>query len=148
MLQAKDIMTREVITVEEKTTLEEFARILIEHQISGTPVVDRDGNLKGIVTENDLINRNTKLHIPTILRLFDAFIPLGNSRLEEEIKQMAVSHVHDLMTRKVITINQETSLEDIATMMMEKKIHLLPVVQEGKLVGIVGKKDLIKGISK
>ena len=148
MLKAKDIMTREVITVEEQTTLEGFARLLVEHQISGTPVIDGDGNLKGIATENDLINRNTKLHIPTILRLFDAFIPLGNSRLEEEIKKMAASHVHDIMTRKVITINQETSLEDIATMMMEKKIHLLPVVQEGKLVGIVGKRDLIKGISK
>ena len=148
MLKAKDIMTRGVITVEEQTTLEEFARLLVEHQISGTPVIDGDGNLKGIATENDLINRNTKLHIPTILRLFDAFIPLGNSRLEEEIKKMAASHVRDIMTRKVITINQETTLEDIATMMMEKKIHLLPVVQEGKLVGIVGKRDLIKGISK
>jgi len=148
MLKAKDIMTEEVITVEEKTTLEEFARILIEHQISGAPVVDRDGNLKGIVTENDLINRKTKLHIPTILRLFDAFIPLGNSRLEEEIKKMAASHVHEIMTSKVVTIKQETPLEDIATMMMEKNIHLLPVVQESKLIGIVGKKDLIKGISK
>jgi CBS domain-containing protein len=148
MLKAKDIMTEAVITVEEKTTLEEFARILIEHQISGAPVVDRDGNLKGIVTENDLINRKTKLHIPTILRLFDAFIPLGNSRLEEEIKKMAASHVHDIMTSKVVTIKQETPLEDIATMMMEKNIHLLPVIQEGKLIGIVGKKDLIKGISK
>lgn len=148
MLKAKDIMTREVITVEEETTLEEFARILIEHKISGTPVVDPDGIIKGIVTENDLINRNKKLHIPTILRLFDAFIPLGNSRLEEEIKQMAASHVRDIMTSKVVTVKQETSLEDIATLMMEKNIHLLPVVQEGNIVGIVGKKDLIKGISK
>ena len=148
MLKAKDIMTREVITVEKETTLEEFARILIEHKISGTPVVDPDGIIKGIVTENDLINRNKKLHIPTILRLFDAFIPLGNSRLEEEIKQMAASHVRDIMTSKVVTVKQETSLEDIATLMMEKNIHLLPVVQEGNIVGIVGKKDLIKGISK
>ena len=148
MIKATDIMTREVITVSEKTTLEEFARILIENHISGTPVIDRDGDLKGIATENDLINRNRKLHIPTILRLFDAFIPLGNSRLEEEIKKIAASHVHDIMTREVVTINQDTSLEDIATVMMEKNIHLLPVVQGGKVVGIVGKKDLIKGISK
>ena len=148
MIKATDIMTREVITVSEKTTLEEFARILIENHISGTPVIDRDGDLKGIVTENDLINRNKKLHIPTILRLFDAFIPLGNSRLEEEIKKITASHVHDIMTREVVTINQDTSLEDIATVMMEKNIHLLPVVQDRKVVGIVGKKDLIKGISK
>ena len=148
MLKAKDIMTRDVITVEGKTNLETFARILMKHQISGAPVLDSDGNLTGIVTENDLINRNTKLHIPTILRLFDAFIPLGNSRLEEEIKKMAASHVRDIMSKIVVTIHEDTPLEDIATMMMENKIHLLPVVREETLVGIVGKKDVIRGISR
>ena len=147
MLKAKDIMTKDIITVKPATTIEDLARILIKHQISGTPVVDEDGNLIGIVTENDLISKNKKLHIPTILRLFDAFIPLGTSRLEEEIKRMAAFTVGEICTRNVVTCDEDMSIEDVATMMTEKKIHLLPVLKERRLVGIIGKKDLIKGIS-
>lgn len=147
MLKAKDIMTKDVIIVKPSTTIEDLAQTLIKRQISGTPVVDEDGNLIGIVTENDLIGKNKRLHIPTILRLFDAFIPLGTSRLEEEIKKMAASTVGEICTRDLVTVNEDTPMEDIATIMTEKKIHLLPVLQEGRLVGIIGKKDLIKGIS-
>jgi len=147
MLKAKDIMTKDIITVKPATTIEDLARILVKHQISGTPVVDEDSNLIGIVTENDLISKNKKLHIPTILRLFDAFIPLGASRLEEEIKRMAAFTVGEICTRNVVTCDEDMSIEDVATMMTEKKIHLLPVLKERRLVGIIGKKDLIKGIS-
>ena len=148
MLKAKDIMTRDVITVKPTTIIEELARVFVKYQISGAPVVDDNGNLEGIVTENDLIGQNSRLHIPTVLRLFDAFIPLGTSRLENEIKKMAASTVRDICTKDVITVDEETSIEDIASIMTEKKIHLLPVLQEGKLTGIIGKKDLIRGIAK
>ena len=148
MLKAKDIMARDVITVKPTTIIEELARVLVKYQISGAPVVDDNGNLEGIVTENDLIGQNSRLHIPTVLRLFDAFIPLGTSRLENEIKKMAASTVRDICTKDVITVDEETSLEDIASIMTEKKIHLLPVLHEGKLTGIIGKKDLIRGVAK
>lgn len=147
MFKATDIMTRDVITVKPDTTLEELARILIRYQITGAPVVDDNGNLKGIVTENDLISKNSRLHIPTLLRLFDAFIPLGTSRLENEIKKMAAYTVDDICTKEVITVDSETSVEDIATIMTEKKIHLLPVLKDGRLIGIIGKKDLIRSIA-
>jgi CBS-domain-containing membrane protein len=147
MLKAKDIMTRDVITVKPDTTIEDLARLLMKHQINGTPVVDDNGNLKGVVTENDLISKNSRLHIPTIFRLFDAFIPLGASRLEVEIKKMAAFAVGDICTRDMITVDDETSVEEIATIMTEKKIHLLPVLKEGKLIGIIGKKDLIRGMA-
>lgn len=145
MLRAKDIMTKDVITVNPSMTIEEFARILMKNQISGAPVVDKDGLLLGIVTENDLITQNKRLHIPTILRLFDAFIPLGTSRLEKEIKRITATTVGEICTKKVITVDPETPLEEIATLMTEKKIHLIPVIKEGKIVGIIGKKDIIKG---
>ena len=147
MLKSKDIMTSDVITVKETTTLEDLARIIMQHHISGAPVVNDKGTVTGIVTENDLINQNKRLHIPTILRLFDAFIPLGTSKLESEIKRMAASTVKDIYTKEVVTVDEETPLENIATIMAEKKIHLLPVLKEGNLVGIIGKKDIIKGIS-
>lgn len=144
MLRAKDIMTEDVITVSPSMTIEELARVLMKNQISGAPVVDEDGSLIGIVTENDLITKNKRLHIPTILRLFDAFIPLGTSRLEKEIKKMTATTVGEVCTKKVITVEPETPLEEIATIMTEKKIHLIPVLEEGKIVGIIGKRDIIK----
>ena len=147
MLKAKDIMTKDVITVKPDTTIEELARTLMKNQISGAPVLDDKGKLVGIVTENDLISKNSRLHIPTILRLFDAYIPLGTSKMETDIKRMTANTVADICSKEVITIDSETSLEYIATLITERKIHLLPVLTEGKLVGIIGKKDLIKGFS-
>jgi CBS-domain-containing membrane protein len=147
MLKAKDIMTRDVITVKPNTTIKDLAGILVQHQISGTPVVDDNEKLRGIVTENDLISKNSRLHIPTILRLFDAYIPLGTSRLETEIKRMAASTVGDVCTKEVITVDGEASVEYIATLMTEKKLHLLPVLKEGKVIGIIGKKDLIRAVA-
>ncbi|GAB4412901.1 MAG: CBS domain-containing protein [Thermodesulfovibrionales bacterium] len=147
MLKAKDIMTKNVIAVAPDATVEELGRLFIEKGISGAPVVDAGGRLLGIITENDLISQNRRLHIPTILRLFDAFIPLGTSRLEVEIKKMAASTVGEICIKKVITVDEDAPIEDIATIMTEKKIHLLPVLREGRLVGIIGKKDLIRGIA-
>ncbi len=147
MLKAKDIMTKEVVTVKLETTIAELARLLMKMQISGAPVVDDKEKLIGIVTENDLIGKNSRLHIPTILRLFDAYIPLGMSKMESDIRKMASSTVEDICTKEIITVDEEASVEYIATIMTEKRIHILPVVGEGKLVGIIGKKDLIKGIA-
>ncbi len=147
MLKAKDIMTEDVIMVSPDATVEELGRLFIEKGISGAPVVDAGGKLFGIVTENDLISKNSRLHIPTILRLFDAFIPLGASKLEVEIKRMTASTVGEVCNRKVVTIAEETPIDEIATIMNEKKIHLLPVVRVGRVVGIIGKKDLIRGIA-
>jgi len=147
MLKAKDIMTRDVITVPENTTVEELGRLFIEKDISGAPVVDNAGYLIGVITENDLISKNSRLHIPMILRLFDAFIPLGTSKLETEITKMAASTVGEACTRKVVTIAEEPPLDEVATLMNERKIHLLPVLRHGKVVGIIGKRDLIRGIA-
>ncbi len=146
MVNAKDIMNTNVVTVSPDTTVEELGRLFIEKGLSGAPVVDSHNNLVGIVTENDLIKQNGRFHIPTVVRLFDAFIPLeGNSAIEKEIRRMSASKVSEICTRKVVTVDPETSLADIATIMSEKGIHLLPVMSGGKLVGIIGKLDVIKG---
>lgn len=147
MLKAKDIMTKDVITLSPDTTVEKAGRLFIERGISGAPVVNTEGRLLGIVTENDLISKNRRLHIPTVLRLFDAFIPLGASKLEEEIKRMTASTVGEICSRDVVTVEEEASIEDIATIMTERNVHLLPVMGKGKLMGIIGKKNLIKGIA-
>lgn len=149
MLKAKDIMTRDVITVTPETGIEELAKILVEHKISGAPVVNENNELIGIVTENDLISRNKRIHIPTFVRLFDAFIMLERpSKMEEEIKKMIATTVGDICTKNVITVSEDTSVEDVATIMAEKKVHLIPVVDGKKVVGIIGKVDIVKAMAK
>ncbi|MBI4682487.1 MAG: CBS domain-containing protein [Nitrospirae bacterium] len=147
MLKAKDIMTPDVITVQAEATVEELARILIEHKISGVPVVDDKKKILGIVTENDLIRKNKRFHIPTVIRLFDAYILLGSGKAEEEIKKMAATTVDEIYIRKVVSINEETSMEDIATIMSEQHVHLLPVLKDGTVVGIVGKADVVRAMT-
>lgn len=149
MLKASDIMKTDVVTVTPEMSVEELGRLFMDKEISGAAVVDAEGTLSGIVTENDLIRRNRRFHIPTLLRIFDAFIPMeGSKSIEKEIKEMSAATVKDICSKEVITINEDTSLEEIATVMSEKKVHLLPVLREGKLVGIVGKQEVIKGIAR
>ena len=149
MATAKDIMTKEVITVTTDVTIEGLARIFTRHAISGAGVVDEDGKLIGIVTENDLIKMEQRLHIPTVINIFDAVIYLGSSkRFEEDIKRMAATKVEDIFRKDIVTITENSTIEEIATIMSEKNIHHLPVVKKGKLVGIVGKKDIVRAIAK
>ena len=147
MLKAKDIMTKDVITVKPEATVENLARLLMEHKISGVPVVDDEKKIVGIVTENDLIRKNKRFHIPTIIRLFDAYILLGSGKADAEIKKMAASTVGEICTEKVVSIQEDTSLEDIATIMAEQHIHLLPVLSDNTVIGIVGKADVVRSMT-
>lgn len=149
MLTAQDIMTGNVVTVKPDTSIEELASLLVENHISGVPVVDDKGLLYGIVTENDLISRDKRLHIPTVVSFLDAAIYLESSKkFEQEVKRLTATKVQDICTRKVVTIRKDTTLVDIATIMAEKKVHLLPVVEHDRVVGIVGKRDMVKAVAR
>lgn len=148
MLTAKDIMTKNVITVKPDTSIEELSSLIVKNEISGVPVVDDSGTLVGIVTEYDLISRNKRLHIPTVVSFLDAAIYLESSKkFEQEVKRLCATRVGDISARKVISITEETTVIDIATIMTEKKVNLLPVVRAGKVVGIVGKRDMVKAVA-
>ncbi len=149
MLTAKDIMTKDVITVTPDTSIEELSALLVKHAVSGTPVVDEAGNLYGIVTENDLIRQNKRLHIPTVVSFLDAAIYLESSKkFEEEVKRVTATRVGDICSRKVLSITEDTTVTDIATIMADRNAHLLPVVRAGKVVGIVGKRDVVKAVAR
>jgi CBS domain-containing protein len=149
MLTAKDIMTKDVLSVRPDTSIEELSSILVKNEISGVPVVDDSGALYGIVTENDLISRNKRLHIPTVVSFLDAAIYLESSKkFEQEVKRLTATRVGDICSRKVVTIAEDTTVTDIATIMTEKKAHLLPVLRGGKVVGIVGKRDMVKAVAR
>ncbi|HEY3346969.1 MAG TPA: CBS domain-containing protein [Nitrospirota bacterium] len=145
MLTARDIMTKTVITVTPQTSVEELARLLMEHHISGAPVVDETGTVIGIVTEHDLVAKEKRLHIPTVVRILDAFIYLeGTKKFEDDIRRMVATKVGDICNEAVITVSEDSTVTEMATIMSEKDVHLLPVVTDGKLVGVVGKEDIVR----
>lgn len=149
MLTAKEIMTKDVITVKPDTSIEDLASILVQHGISGAPVIDDSGRLYGIVTEHDLISRNKRLHIPTVVSFLDgAFYLESSKKFEEGVKRLAATKVGEICNRRVVTITEDTILADIATIMDEKKFHLLPVVRDNKVVGIVGRRDVVKAVAR
>ena len=149
MLTAQDIMTKDVVAVTLETSLTELANLLIRNQISGVPVIDEAGTLIGVVTENDLISQNKRLHIPTVVSFLDAAIYLESSkRFADEVRRVTATRVSDICNRKVVSVAEDTTLTDIATIMSEQKVHLLPVVRSGKIVGIVGKRDVVAAIAR
>ena len=145
MLMARDIMTPEVITVKKETSLKELAEILSENHINGVPVVDDEGRLIGIICESDLVRKDKKLHIPTVVALFDWVLYLERSKvMEKEIQRVNATEVGDLYTKDVTTVDETTPVEEIATLMTQKRIYTIPVMDGERLVGIIGKRDIIK----
>ena len=145
MLTAKDIMTSDVITVQMQTTVKELAEILWKNRVSGAPVLDDDEKVVSVVTESDLIDQSKKIHIPTMISLLDSVIFLESSKkTEREIKKMAGNTVQDICSKELVAVSEDTGLDQIATIMAEKKVHTLPVIQNEKLVGVIGKSDIIR----
>ncbi|MBV5317605.1 MAG: CBS domain-containing protein [Desulfobulbaceae bacterium] len=148
MLKAKDIMSLEVVTVKEGATVRELAALFLLNDISGAPVVDAEGRVIGVVTESDLIFQNKKVHLPTAVAILDAFLFLERpEKMEQELKKIAGSTVGDICSHNLVSVQPETGLDELATLMAEKKIHTLPVMEAGKLVGVIGKSDIIRTIA-
>ncbi len=144
MLIAKDIMTQEIVSVPSDLSVEKLAALFLDKKISGAPVVD-DGHLIGVVTESDLIDQTKNVHIPTVVSILDSFLFLESpNKMDEEIKKMAGRRVGDICTKKPIVVQAEAPLGDVATIMAEKKLHTLPVMEGERLVGIIGKTDIIR----
>lgn len=149
MKTAKDIMTREVRTVTPETTVNELAQLLSVNNINGVPVIDSNGHLLGVVTENDLIYQKKKVHIPTVITILDSVFYLENpEKMEKEMLKIAGSTVNDIYTKSVVTVTEKSGIDEIATIMAEQHIHTLPVVKDENIVGIIGKKDIIKTLIK
>ncbi|MHB8829402.1 MAG: CBS domain-containing protein [Syntrophales bacterium] len=145
MLKAKDIMTAQVITVYPDTEITKAAALLIEKHINGLPVVDREGILQGIICQSDLMVQQGKIPLPSFFFLLDGTIPLSSQKhIDKEVQKMAAITVAEAMTADPLTVDPETGLEDIATLMVNNNIHTLPVLENGYLVGIIGKEDIIR----
>jgi CBS domain-containing protein len=147
-IAVEKIMTKRVILISPETPVKKVAALMLKNKITGIPVVDKNKKLIGIVTETDLVFQATQLHLPTTLFLLDAFIPLTSpNEFEHEIQKLTGIKASDIMTKKVITLNKKDTLEKVATLIREKKVHVFPVVEKNKVIGIVGRSDLIKALT-
>ena len=145
MLKVKDIMTTEIITVSPDTEIVNAAKILLEKRINGLPVVDDSGKLAGIICQSDLVAQQKSIPIPSVFTLLESFIPLTSiKRIDKEVEKIAALTVKQAMTPNPVTVGPQTDIEDVAKLMVDKKYYTLPVMEGDKIVGIVGKEDVLK----
>ena len=145
MLKAKDIMTKAVITVSPDMEIVNAAKILLENRINGAPVIDETGKLVGILCQSDLIAQQKKLPIPSFFTFLDGLITLTSMKqMEKEVQKIAAVTVAQAMTPDPVTVRPDTDIEAVAALMVDQSFHTIPVVEEGELLGIVGKEDILK----
>ena len=144
-MRAIDVMVRDVVTVHPDTDIAEAIKLLSEHDVSALPVVDGQGNLVGILSEADLIHRveiGTEKHRPWWLEAVT-----GASTLAEEFAKSHGMKVGEIMTSAAISVSEDTPLSEIATLFERKRIKRVPVVEDGKLVGVVSQSNLIQALA-
>lgn len=146
---AKDIMTKNVFTVNEDDTIESVIKLLIDKNISGVPVL-KNKSLVGIVSEGDLIYKSKDLHLPLYFSFLDSYIFLENPNiLKNQLEKISAYKVSEIMTTKLITGDEYESIESLSTKMINKKINRIPIVNSNnELVGIITRKDIIKSYSR
>jgi CBS domain-containing protein len=146
---AREIMNKEVITVQEDSSIEEVARILTDNNISGAPVVNKNGKIVGMVTEGDLLHKETNPRVPAFLSILGSFIYIsGVERYREDFKKLAATITSEIMTTDLITVSRDVEIEDVADLMLEHNIKRVPVVEKGTVVGIISRADIIKTLAK
>jgi CBS domain-containing protein len=141
---AADVMTRNCITVAPDATVEEAVNLMLSRNISGLFVVDKAGELAGVITEGDLLRRDelgTERHRPWWLRLF-----ASPARQAADFTRANGRHVRDVMTEDVLSIALDAPLEDVVETMEKNRIKRLPVTAGGKVVGVVSRSDLMRAL--
>jgi CBS domain-containing protein len=142
-------MTTEILTATPETSISELSKILENRKIGGVPVVDKGGRLVGVITQNDLVERARDLELPPAINILDLHIYLQiPSQMIHRVEKMLGTTVGDCMTPDPITVSPETPVSEVAALMAKQKVHTIPVVEGEKLVGIIGKMDLVRGMAR
>jgi CBS domain-containing protein len=153
-MNIEDIMTENVIYCRPEDPVKHAARLLREYKISGIPVIKGD-KVVGILTENDILKmlevpeRDNQLWLPSPFEVIE--VPLRELISWEEtrhaLEDVGSKNVGDVMSHPVITARTDENLEEVASRMVKHKINRVPVVEDGKLVGIVTRQDIISGMA-
>ena len=147
-LTAGDIMQTEVVTIGPDATVRELADLLATSKISGVPVVDAGGAVVGVVTEGDIIMQDAGLHFPHYIQFLDGTIYLESvSKFEERFRRTFGTKVADVMSSEVVSVAPDASIYDVATLMADSDVNRVPVLERGRLVGIITRADVVKAIA-
>ena len=144
-MRAMDVMTSKVITVGEKATVPETAKLLAEHGISAVPVIDKDNRVIGMVSEGDLLHRaeiGTEHRRSWWLEMMSS-----TNKLAGEYIKSHSGKVKDVMTRDVLSVTEETPVADVAVLLETNRIKRVPVLRDGKLVGIISRANLVRALA-
>lgn len=145
-MQVRDVMHTDVITIQPETEIKEIARTLFEHRISGVPVINSGQKLLGIVTEGDLLHKETNPRTPQVFGFLGALIYYRDSvtQYDSDLKKLIALTASEIMTREVLTIPKDATIEEAASIMLNNNVKRLPVVENEKLIGIISRIDIIK----
>jgi CBS domain-containing protein len=136
-------------TVRVDTEVVAVARLMIEHNLRAVPVVDESGIMVGLVTEFDLMVRNSHLHFPAYLGVMDTVFKVGGDRnLEEELKRMVATTAEQVMDRDFRTAAPDDDLGELAHDMIHKRIPVVPVIDDGRIVGMLAPPDLVRLVAR
>jgi CBS domain-containing protein len=145
MIIAENIMSTDVITLSPGTDILTAARTLLDNEINGAPVVDEKGRVVGILCRSDLVSQQKRIPLPGLFSTLGGYIPLTSTKqLDKEVAKIVALTVAEAMTRTPVAVKPDTPLETVAGLMVDKGFHTLPVIDQGRLVGIIGKKDVLK----
>ncbi len=146
----REVMTRDVVTLRPDQPVQEAADVLAGKAIGAAPVVDADGKLVGLLRDEDLIVSEARLHVPTVISFLGADLVLPSSlhRFEHELKKAAGASVADVMITDFHVADPDDTLDGVAAEMHDRDVTHVPVVDDGKLVGIVARGDLVRFLSR
>ncbi|MCT7961925.1 CBS domain-containing protein [Laspinema sp. D1] len=144
-----EIMTRDPLVVTSETSLDEAIQIMAERRFSGLPVVDAEGKLMGIISQGDLMWRESGVTPPPYIMVLDSVIYLENpAKYQRDLHKALGQTVGEVMTKNPQTIKPEKSLREAAELMHEKGVHRLPVIDsEGKPIGILTRGDIVRAMA-
>jgi CBS-domain-containing membrane protein len=149
-MKVREIMTRDVVAVGPDAPVHRIARLMCDRGVSGLPVVDASGRLAGIVTELDLIVRNTRLEPPAFFQILDGRIPLESpAHFEKRLRHILGTRAADVMTETVVTVGADQEVEELAALMVSRGVNPVPVLEpNGSLAGIVSRADIVRTMAR
>jgi CBS domain-containing protein len=144
-MKVRDVMTSQVFTAREETPVHQVAGLMVERAINGVPVLDAAGKMIGLITDRELVLQSTRLEPPPFLPVLDARIPLETpGHYRKRIQHIIGTRAADVMVDDFATIGPDAEIEDLAALMTQPGVNPVAVIENGALVGIVSRTDIVR----